>query len=532
MLGLSGRRSAPWVVVVSLCLLCAGSPSRAAPPVVYDSDFGGYVPIVDGIERPDLVAGADSGRVPARARDAERSTRRQLRRLGTTRGWTPARRLADEAGLDDGGKGSRWWRRGRAVVSDIVVLDPDDDPIPGARVFRYHDPSFYTVNESPGAARLFELRRYLPAPMPAYRALDLVRGMDPLWRSRGYVSVRPAPADFDLWHNPWRRPDPSPERPPVTMVGETDAAGTLRAISGVFNLRDAERFPAAVVPRSIRIGYVVVADGYQPGFSEARYDRGGVRDRRTIHLLRAPEHALLTSDAFRSALRLIDRRELEPGTSTESLKALVSEQLDRLVTALVRVAPEHRERASREAAARLYERLLRRATGGPLRTRLSELAWKQTPRQPGRALRYALELTASGERPGQVAELAEQVIRRAPHAVEAYRLRDRLLRASGADPLLRRENARRCLAANPFSPWARGRLATLELRAHRPIRAFDHLRYTFMTSPGLGGDGELARELADYYWRLGLPEKAGTFLWLLTGRPPEDPFVRVPRDGR
>jgi hypothetical protein len=71
-------------------------------------------------------------------------------------------------------------------------------------------------------------------------------------------------------------------------------------------------------------------------------------------------------------------------------------------------------------------------------------------------------------------------------------------------------------------------MAVLDLEAGRPIRAFDHLRYTFMTSPGVGGDGELARELGDYFWRLGLPEKAGTFLWLRTGRPPEDPFVRIP----
>jgi hypothetical protein len=531
MVGALGRWTALPLLTVALSL--AGVPAaEAGTRVVYDSDFGGYLPLVDGIERPDLVAGEESGRVPAEAREAARRTRRALRRADSRGGWTPTRRLSREVGADRPDDPSRRWLRRDAVVSDIVVLDPDERPISGARVFRYHDPSFYTVNEGADGARLYELRRYLPAPYPAFRALSLVRHMEPVWRTQAHAPVRPAPLDCDLWNNPWRRPDPQPRRPAVEFVGTTDAAGTLRAVSGVFNLRDEERFPLAIVPASIRIGYVVVADGYVPGFSETRYDGGGVRDQRTVHLLRGPAHELLASRELTTALRLLDRRPLEAEETAAELRGAVDAILDRLTPALVRVPERNRSAALREAAALLYERMLERTRRRPLRKRLAELAWEQTPGHPGRILRLAMELESAGAELERARGLAAEAIRRAPDVVDAYPLHDRLLEATGAGDAARRDNARRCLAVAPFDPWARGRLAALELRARRPIRAFDHLRYTFMTSPGFAGDEGLARELADYFWRLGLPEKAGTFLWMLTGRPPEDPFIRVRGTGR
>ncbi len=69
-------------------------------------------------------------------------------------------------------------------------------------------------------------------------------------------------------------------------------------------------------------------------------------------------------------------------------------------------------------------------------------------------------------------------------------------------------------------------MAVFQLKAGRDAEAFDNLRYTYMALPGLGGDRELALALSAFYWRMGLPEKAGAYAWLLTGRVPEDPFVR------
>lgn len=134
--------------------------------------------------------------------------------------------------------------------------------------------------------------------------------------------------------------------------------------------------------------------------------------------------------------------------------------------------------------------------------------------------------------PGEALLEAERLLAAAaeadPRFLPSYRLRDRLLARRGAGDDERRRSVERLLAASPFDPWARARLAVFRLRAGREAEAFDHLRYTYMAIPGLGGDRELALALSAHYWRVGLPEKAGAYAWLLTGRVPEDPFRRPP----
>ena len=65
------------------------------------------------------------------------------------------------------------------------------------------------------------------------------------------------------------------------------------------------------------------------------------------------------------------------------------------------------------------------------------------------------------------------------------------------------------------------------MRAKRPLEAFDHLRYTWTATPGMGGERELARALAVYYQELGLTAKAGAYLWMYSRRMPEDPSIRI-----
>lgn len=499
--------------------------------VAYDSDFGGYVPIVGGIERPDLVADEETGRVPAESRESARTARRALRRLDARAGWIPMRRLAptlDEASREP----SRRWVRRNAVVSKLVVLDDAEQPVAGARVFRYYDPLFYTVNEGADGARRFEARRYLPAPFPAFRALEMVDQLESYWRTGGWADVSPAPVDFDAWNNPWRRADPRPWRPPVEFLGETSDSGALRSVSGLFNLEDPDRFPAAIVPSVLKIGFVVVADGFHPAFTEVRLAEGGTTEERIVRLLRRDDHPVLGSNSMRVALSMAERQPLDPQASPAEIERLLRRVDDLLLPLLMRVPEMRREAAAREVRARIVDRLLVRARHAPLRILLARMAWQQTPEHPGRCLRLAVELDATGGPPAEIRDLLETTLRAAPGIQAAHRLYDRVLVSQGADAGSRRLNAARLLQVDPFDPWGRARLASLELQARRPIRAFDHLRYSYMLSPGLGGDEELARELNDYYWRLGLPEKGGTFIWLLTGRPPEDPFIRLRGAGR
>ena len=63
-----------------------------------------------------------------------------------------------------------------------------------------------------------------------------------------------------------------------------DAAGRLVGVSGAFNLMSPDRFPDATMPRSIRIGHLVVADGYLLSEVLSRCHEGGLEETRTVTL--------------------------------------------------------------------------------------------------------------------------------------------------------------------------------------------------------------------------------------------------------
>ena len=121
------------------------------------------------------------------------------------------------------------------------------------------------------------------------------------------------------------------------------------------------------------------------------------------------------------------------------------------------------------------------------------------------------------------------VLNAQPAVLPLYPLLDALLERRGADGSERLRHVKRLLAERPFDPWGRARAAELLLRAQRSVEAFDHLRYTRATLPGRDADRELARALAEHYWKLGLVEKSGFFPFIATGRVPEDPYLRPAR---
>lgn len=533
-------RNALRAALATLLVLVPAAVSPATGPVsvLYDAEFGGYVPVLGGIERPDLAVDEGLGRVPETARKALRRAKSRARHDRLPEARTAASVVPGPG--DAARKVSRRWLRKTAITTEFLVLDPAGQPVSGARVYRYLDPSYYVVNQDTSGARLYDAWRFMPFPFPGPVASATVSALEPYWRELGFAPVAELTANIDAEHNPWARPGAAPA-PVLEFVGRTNESGMLRTVSGAFNLRDARRFPHAVVPDAMRLGFVIVADGFLPGTTERRFASGGSFENRTVQLLLAPDHALFTSGEWLTALRAIDVLSPIDGRPVEHFEPEIARLVETLEPALAGVAETDRPAAQLEAQARLWERLGRRLSYthqlGVAR-RVVDL----TPQAATRLYRLALLLAHdAGVDPGDPAprtpivpaaqlEEAEALLRRAvaatPRFAPAYRLLDELLVRRGAEPDARRVLVNRLLHESPFDPWARARMAVLLFRNGRDAEAFDHLRFTYMTLPGLGGDRELALALSAYYWRLGLPEKAGAYAWLLTGRPPEDPFAK------
>ncbi|RMG43205.1 MAG: hypothetical protein D6718_12765 [Acidobacteria bacterium] len=515
-------------------LAIAALAAAPGPLAVYDGEFRGYAPVVDGVERPDLAA--RDGRLPDDPRVAEGRARRALRPFSFAR-WLGRLFHRPRARYD---RPRRSWLRRRAVVTRIEVHDPTGAPVAGARIYRYHDPSFYAVNDDESGARLFGRHRYLPYPFPAALALSFVEANEERWIDSGMAEVRATGPDIDDARNPWRRDDRSAPHAPIEFVGVTDESGILTAVDGVFNLRDGDRFPLAVVPSALRVGYIVTAPGYLPGLSERRFERGGLREERHITLLPGPDHALLASTAFRAAMQLAGEMALPPAPARAWIEAALDRLTTLLGTAAAGVPPERREAAVAEAKARLLDRLLRRLP----REAQVEAAALAVELTPGAAVRRerlgaALALAAGVGRhvvpsrapdPTEARARAERELRRAlassPYLLEAPAILDRLLAERGAPAAERLAIARGVFEKLPFDRWARARLAVFALRAGRDAEADDHLRYTYAMVRGMAGDRELAAALSERYWRLGLPEKGAFFAFLFSGRVPEAPFAR------
>ncbi len=543
MRGAPGRFLAT-VLGAGLLLAAGAGLARAAraprPRAAWDGEFRGYVPLVREIERPDLAVRPGDGRVPSNERTAVRRARRALRRRRRARPGRAGPRLLPVAPGRQRKRLSRRFLRRTAVVTRLLVVDDEETPVPGARVFRWTDPSFYAVNTAGDGARLYGAWRYLPWSYPAMDAVGDAALHLGYWRDRSFAPVAALPPDGD-WRSAFFTPGVrSLPQPPLEYVGRTDDAGNLSATCGIFALRDRRRFPRAVVPTAIRIGYVVLAPGFLPGFTERRFVAGGVRETRTVHLLRAPGAPLFTSAAWGATCRLVDGLRLE-GRDPARLLAAVDRFLGNLDGELARVAEDARERVRRQARALLLDRLARRAGPG-LRVPLARAARDATPGNPSRAFRLAVALAPAavtgearwgrgldaGER--EARGILERLVRRRPRFLPAFPALDRLLRLAGEPDTVRRTLLERLLREAPFDPWARGRVGAFLLRRGRAVEAFDHLRYARIEEPGLGGDDELGRALVSYWWRLGLPEKAGFYAFLLGGTVPEAPAVR-PRGG-
>ncbi len=517
--------------VVLLALVLSGTPTWAetAPQVVYDSEFQGYLPIVGGIERPDLAASRPEGRLPSVARKARRRARRRLRREASRPWQIPGPRSSPLRRLER-----------RSVMTELLVYDSDEQPLLGARVYRYTDPSFYAVNEDEHGARLFAAYRYLPRSYPAARALADIRRLEEIWLDRPLEVTLPAFPVPDQWHNPWARENANDTNPPLEFVGTTDLHGRLHIVTPLFATRERKLFPQAIVPRTLRLGLVVVSDGYLAGLSEREYSRGGVREERTITLLPGRAHRVLAAPAFSVARRLFSRIDLSAQHRFEEIEAQIVRIAETLNTLALPYPEDERQRILDEARARLIARVQARAET-PHRIPLARWILRLTPDSPVRKFRLARELAAIDRYDGhagsaapeetpserEAASLLQDALRRDPDFLPAARLAEELLRRRGPETARRRALLQQLFERHPFDRYLRARLASLAFNAERPVEAFDHLRYTFSAIPGLGRDPTLARALADYSWRLGLPEKAGTFTWLLTGRVPEDPFVRI-----
>ncbi len=537
------RRILPRAALAVLLALAPAAVSPASGPVtvLYDAEFGGYVPVLGGIERPDLAVDEGFGRVPESAKKALRRARSRARHDRLPEARSRANVLPGPG--DAARKVSRRWQRRTAITTEFLVLDTAGQPISGARIYRYLDPSYYVVNQDSGGARLYDAWRFMPFPFPGPVASSTVTALEPYWRQLEFAPVAELTANIDADHNPWSRPGAAPA-PVVELVGRTNESGMLRTVSGAFNLRDARRFPHAVVPDAMRLGFVIVADGFLPGTTERRFAGGGTFENRTVQLLEAPDHAVFTSGEWLTALRAIDVLGPIEDRPVEHFEPEIARVAGTLEPALASVAETDRQVAQREAEARLWERLGRRLAYTH-QLGVARRAVALTPQSAARLYRLALLLAhdagvdsgAAAPRdailPAAQLVEAEAVLRRAvtasPRFAPAYRLLDDLLVRRGADPEERRTLVNRLLHETPFDPWARARMAVLLFRIGRDAEAFDHLRFTYMTLPGLGGDRELALALSAYYWRLGLPEKAGAYAWLLTGRPPEDPFARPPK---
>ncbi|UCF66714.1 MAG: hypothetical protein JSV80_13120, partial [Acidobacteriota bacterium] len=230
-------------------LLCGAARS---PRIVYDGEFGGYLPIFGGIERPDLVADEETGRVPITQRTASQRARRALKRAPSEIVHGQRLVAVDPSRLRGSEKPSRSWLRRQGVRTSLELRGPAGEPVAGARVFRYHDPSFYPVNEDQQGARLYASYRFLPHPFPAFIALRLVLLHEESWRDAYMVPVSAIGPDISAEMNPWSRDEHPLPTLPIEYVGRTDGSGRLRVLSGVFNLRDRRKFRSALVPRALR----------------------------------------------------------------------------------------------------------------------------------------------------------------------------------------------------------------------------------------------------------------------------------------
>jgi hypothetical protein len=527
----------------ALAVLTTSAPpalaAREPISVIYDGEYGGYVPVVRGIERPDLAAASPGGQMPASPRIAKRRARHGLareRRAGRSGAAEPAASATNDP--------SRRWERRVGIVTQFWVLDGDGLPVAGARIYRYTDPAFYAVNDDDTGARLFAHYRFLPYPYSRERALSDAALHDETFQDYGFAPVAAAGPDIDQFDNPFVRDGSGPAAPPLELVGATDAAGSLRAVSGIFNLFDEEKFPRAVAPAAIRVGYVIIADGYLPQALERRHEKGGVTEGHTVILAEAPDRAVVRAPEYAVAIAEVERVAFATegaGNPAPAAGGAVHRAMALLAPALERVAPEARAAAASTAEARLIARLYRRAPAEARET-LAARAAALEPATPARRYRLAV-LRAGAARaaavppgagvsiPGPAREEALAAARSAleldPQFLPAYALLDELMALERAPAAERLKLAQQALAAQPFDRRARGRSAALLLELKKDVEAFDHLRYTYACAPGMGGDRELAKRLADYYWRMGLPEKAGAYLWMLTGRVPEDPAVRV-----
>jgi hypothetical protein len=524
-------------------LLTSAPPARAAREpisVIYDGEYGGYVPVVRGIERPDLAAASPGGKLPSSPRIAKRRARYGLareRRAGRTGAAMPAPPEASDP--------SRRWERRVGIVTQFWVLDGDGLPVAGARIYRYTDPAFYAVNDDDTGARLFAHYRFLPYPYSRERALSDAALHDETFQDYGFAPVAAAGPDIDQFDNPFVRDGSGPAAPPLEFVGATDAAGSLRAVSGIFNLFDEEKFPRAVAPAAIRVGYVIVADGYLPQALERRHEKGGVTEGRTVILAEAPDRAVIRAPAYAAATAEVEGVKFTAtagaGDAARAAESAIDRAMARVASALERVAPETRTAAANTAEARLIARLYRRAPAN-VRETLAARAAALEPAAPARLYRLAVlragdaraaavPAAAGASVPGpaqeEVLSTARSALALDPQFLPAYALVDELMALERAPAAERLKLAQQALAAQPFDRRARGRSAALLLELKKDVEAFDQLRYTYACTPGMGGDRELAKRLADYYWRMGLPEKAGAYLWMLTGRVPEDPTVRV-----
>lgn len=519
----SSRAAVRTLMVIGLLAPSATIAARRDPAVVYDSDYAGYVPIVDEIQRPDLVTRRDQGRVPETLAAAIKRTRRALSSRRARAGWAFAPPPREPRG---GRGGSRRWQHRQAVTIDLTVLDAHDRPIPDAEVFVASDPSFYAVNDDGLGARLFGSYRYLPYSYASETALADLLAHARYWRELRFAPVRQVTPNIDQRRNPWLRDGVPSATPPLEFIGQTNTVGALQLVSGVFNLLDVRRFPRAIAPGAFQLVVLVLADGFTPTVATWRYTAGGTRDNRTITLLDAPARELFARDAWQRARWQADRIAIDPAavapdpTALAQLDEQLADCLALLDTDTLRLAEQQREGARHAAAAALWDRVAAHAPA----------AWQVALLQraldlevdPMRHYRLGRSLLAAG-RDDEARRQFRAALELAPRFRPAYVALDQALTAAHDAP------ARQRLAAAayrlwPFDRWARARLASFALRANRPGEAFDHLRYTWSAAPGLGGDRELAESLFDYYWRLGLTEKAGSYLWLYSGQPPEDPL--------
>ncbi len=510
----------------TLLSLAAGEHVQAArrdPAVVYDSDYSGYLPIVDGIQRPDLVTRRDDGRVPETLSKSVKRARRTLAGRSQQRGW--AYQSFHEQRIAPRPPARRWQKR-QGLTIDLSIEDRHGLPIAGARVFLASDPAFYAVNDDNFGARLFGSYRYLPYSYPDTLLLEDVLAHEAYWSELRQAPVQQLTADIDQRRNPWLRDGAPVSTPPVEFVGTSNDAGRLQLVSGIFNLLDPKRFPLASAPQAFRLLVCIVADGFSPTVQSWRFEHGGSRESRGIVLLEATDKVVFAGDAWKSVQHQLDQIAVDPTRHVDEIANDVSVSLRGLDTDILRLDETQRPLARRRAEATAWERLSRRT---PLELQLRVLQ-RAIDAEPTAARYYRLGSVLATSADQQSAEQAfGQALQLSPRFRPAAIALDARLASRRAPKAERQLLAERAFRLAPFDRWARARLAALALSSDKANEAFDHLRYTWSSAPGLGSDRELAERLFDYYWRLGLVEKAGSYLWMLSGSPPEDPSLRVTR---